>query len=60
MTTQQKTDLRVFIVGSIAVLMILPWIEWHEVRPSAIASIMMLVGLVLGLWSAMVLGGYDE
>ena len=52
MTEQQMTDARLWKMFALMVIVILPFIEWHEVRPAAIASIMVMVGLFLGFFAA--------
>lgn len=60
MTRQQKTDLRVCMAGVVGILGILPFIEWDTVRPAAIASVMMMVGIFVGLVVAVVLWGANN
>ena len=60
MTKQQKTDLRVCMAGVVGILGILPFIEWDTVRPAAIASVMMMVGIFVGLVVAVVLWGANN
>ena len=49
MSTQQTTDLRVVMAGCFGIALILPFVEWHEVRPAALASVAMMVGAWFGL-----------
>ena len=60
MTKQQKTDLRVCMAGVVGILGILPFIEWDTIRPAAIASVMMMVGIFVGLVVAVVLWGANN
>ena len=60
MTKQQKTDLRVCMAGVVGILGILPFIEWDTVRPAAIASVMMMVGIFVGVVIAVVLWGANN
>ncbi len=60
MTRQQKTDLRVCMAGVVGILGILPFIQWETIRPAAIASVMMMVGIFVGLVVAVVLWGANN
>ena len=60
MTKQQKTDLRVCMAGVVGILGILPFIQWETIRPAAIASVMMMVGIFVGLVVAVVLWGANN
>ena len=57
MTKQQKQDLRLWQGFAFMVVLILPFIEWHEVRPAALASVMMLVGAFFGLLFGLICWG---
>ena len=60
MTRQQKTDLRVCMAGVVGILGILPFIQWETIRPAAIASVMMMVGIFVGLVVAVALWGANN
>ncbi len=60
MTNQQKTDLRVCMAGVVGILAILPFIQWETIRPAAIASIMMMGGIFVGVIIAVVLWGANN
>lgn len=57
MTKQQKQDLRFWQFFACAIVLILPFIEWHEIRPAALASVAMMVGGYFGLLLGVVLWG---
>lgn len=60
MTKQQKTDLRVCMAGVVSIFAILPFIQWETIRPAAIASVMMMVGIFIGVVVAVVLWGANN
>lgn len=60
MTKQQKTDLRVMVCGTVGIVLILPWVEWHEVRPSALASVAIMVGCWCGVAIAAAVWSHDD
>ena len=55
MTEQQKTDARVWVAGVVGIVASLPWIEWDQIRPAALASVMIMVGCFLGFFLAVVI-----
>lgn len=55
MTKEQRADLRVFICGCAAIIMILPWIEWHNVRPAALMCAGLAAGAFVGFALAAVM-----
>jgi len=48
------------MAGVVGILAILPFIQWDTIRPAAIASVMMMVGIFVGVIIAVVLWGANN